>query len=145
MNSRDFLVVARALAVGNTEAAWRSAVSRAYYAAFHVACELMEALGFRVPQSDRAHAYLSYRLGNCGQAQVQSVGQDLETLRRNRNWADYDLQRPLSQAMGQSRVSMAEQVIQFLDTAIVEPTRTQITDAMKTYERDVLQDVTWHP
>jgi hypothetical protein len=28
---------------------------------------------------------------------------------------------------------------------VVEPTRTQITDAMKIYERDVLQDITWHP
>ena len=35
MNGRDFLAVARALAAGTTEAEHRSAVSRAYYAAFH--------------------------------------------------------------------------------------------------------------
>jgi hypothetical protein len=39
---------------------------------------------------------------------------------------------------------MAEHIIQTLD-ALVEPTLTQITDAMKIYERDVLQNVTWHP
>jgi hypothetical protein len=27
----------------------------------------------------------------------------------------------------------------------LEPTRSQIRDAMKIYERDVLHDVTWHP
>ena len=32
-----------------------------------------------------------------------------------------------------------------LDAAAVEPVRTQVTDAMKVYERDVLHDVTWHP
>jgi hypothetical protein len=31
------------------------------------------------------------------------------------------------------------------EAAAVEPIRTQITDAMKIYERDVLKDVTWHP
>jgi hypothetical protein len=31
------------------------------------------------------------------------------------------------------------------DAARLEPIRTQITDAMKIYERDVLKTVTWHP
>jgi hypothetical protein len=35
MNWRDFLPLAARLAGGTTEADWRSAVSRAYYAAFH--------------------------------------------------------------------------------------------------------------
>ena len=42
-------------------------------------------------------------------------------------------------------VRWPEQVIQTLD-AIVEPTRTQIIDAMKRCtSRNVLRDVTWHP
>ena len=36
MNWRDFLSLAARLAGGATEADWRTAVSRAYYAAFHV-------------------------------------------------------------------------------------------------------------
>ena len=31
-----------------------------------------------------------------------------------------------------------------LDAARLDPVRTQITDTMKVYERDVLKDVTWH-
>jgi uncharacterized protein (UPF0332 family) len=37
MNWRDFLALAARLAGDATEADWRTAVSRAYYAAFHVA------------------------------------------------------------------------------------------------------------
>jgi hypothetical protein len=33
--------------------------------------------------------------------------------------------------------------LQLLDSAKQEPTRTQITDAMRIYERDVLGNVTW--
>ena len=32
-----------------------------------------------------------------------------------------------------------------LDAAAVGPTRSQITAAMRVYERDVLRDVTWRP
>jgi uncharacterized protein (UPF0332 family) len=41
MTGRDFLALAMQLAGGGSEAEWRSATSRAYYAAFHVARELL--------------------------------------------------------------------------------------------------------
>jgi hypothetical protein len=80
MNGRDFLPIARALAAETTEAAWRSALSRAYYAAFHVARELMEGMGFAVPKSDAAHKHMAWRLGNCGHAQVEDIGRKLDIL-----------------------------------------------------------------
>ncbi len=55
MNWRDFLLVANRLTAGATEADWRTAVSRAYYAAFHVARRLLADLKFNVPRADRAH------------------------------------------------------------------------------------------
>jgi uncharacterized protein (UPF0332 family) len=145
MDPRDFLVLAQQLAVGTTESAWRSAVSRAYYAAFHVARQLMLDLHFRVPQADRAHAYLWLRLANCGDPQIQQAGADLNDLRRDRNGADYDLGRLMRLRVAQTDVQAAARIIHTLDTAAIEPTRSQITDAMKIYERDVLHDVTWHP
>jgi uncharacterized protein (UPF0332 family) len=145
MNERDFLSLAHILAVRSEEAAWRSAISRGYYAAFHVARLLLEDLGFTVPRADRAHGYLWLRLANCGEASVQNAGSDLNLLRRHRNQADYDLTVGFTQGFTQGRVQAAEQIIQALDAAALEPTRTQITDAMKIYERDVLHDVTWRP
>jgi uncharacterized protein (UPF0332 family) len=145
MNGRDFLAAANRFLHSSEEADWRSAVSRAYYAAFHVARRLLMDLGFRVPRGERAHAYLWLRLSNCGDPQVTSSGRSLQGLRRDRNMADYDVELSLSQALAIPLVQLAHQIIAILDTATAEPTRTQITDAMKIYERDVLQDVTWHP
>ena len=64
MNPRAFLEVADELATGIHEGFWRSAVSRAYYGAFHAARQLLVTCGFEVPRVDRAHAYLSMRLSN---------------------------------------------------------------------------------
>src|SRR5436305_11388317 len=90
MNWREFLALGNRLATGTTEADWRTAVSRAYYAAFHVARQLLADLNFTVPRADRAHQYLVFRLSNCGASAVEPAGRDLETLRRLRNRADYD-------------------------------------------------------
>jgi len=50
MNWRDFLSLAAQLAGDMAEADWRTAVSRAYYAAFHVARRLLADLNFTVPR-----------------------------------------------------------------------------------------------
>ncbi len=145
MNWQDFLLLAARLAAGTTEADWRTAVSRAYYAAFHVARRLLADLQFTVPRADRAHQYLVFRLSNSGEAAVEQAGRDLETLRRLRNRVDYAEVPALTQPQAAAAVQLAEGVIQVLDAARQEPTRTRIRDAMIVYERDVLHDVTWQP
>lgn len=143
MNGRDFLNSARRLAAGPDESDWRSAVSRAYYAAFHVARDLLAALGFQTPRADRAHNYLYARLNNSGDAGVEDVAKRLHELRRRRNQADYDLLPPLPRQDAASYIAMAERVVQSLDT-LTPAQRTRITDAMKLYEQGV-GDVTWQP
>jgi uncharacterized protein (UPF0332 family) len=143
MTGRDFLPLARRLAGGSDEAEWRTAVSRAYYAAVHVARDLLTGLGFRVPRADRAHDYLYRRLNNSGLATVQFAADRLLELRRLRNWVDYDVGRSYPRAAAISDAVTADRIIQTLD-ALTSAERTQITDAMKDYERQV-GDVTWHP
>lgn len=145
MDFRDFLVLANTLVNSTTEGEWRTALSRAYYAAFHVARELLVDLHFRVPHADRVHGYLWLRLANAGQGDVQNAGNRLNALRRERNRADYDAHIRVNRAMTRTHLQRAEEIIQALDAATVDPVRTQITDAMKIYERDVLKDVSWHP
>jgi uncharacterized protein (UPF0332 family) len=143
MNPRSLLDVADELAMGATEASWRSAISRAYYACFHVARQLLEQCGFAVLRADQAHAYLWLRLHNCGHPDGVRAGADLNALRRMRNWADYDLDQPLDQATAMGQVQRAMDLVRFLDTIPAAPSvRTQITEAIKTYERDVLGQVT---
>jgi hypothetical protein len=139
MNPRDFLTLAKGLCSETTEAAWRSAVSRA----FHVARQLLRDLGFRIPRADQAHAYLWPRLSNCGDGHLQLAGRRLRDLRGERNAADYDIDVAAAQASAAGHVRIAEQLMLALDAGRVEPTRTQIRDAMRNYERAVLRVVTW--
>jgi uncharacterized protein (UPF0332 family) len=145
MDFREFLTLAVALAGGSSEGSWRSAVSRGYYAAFHVALDLLRDLGFAVPQGDQAHAFAWLRLSNSAHPDVILAGQKLNRLRTQRNRADYDRLPPVLQAEANSCTQRAEEVILALDAARLEPTRTQIVTAMCAYERNVLRTVTWRP
>jgi uncharacterized protein (UPF0332 family) len=145
MDGRDFLALAEQWVLGSTEAEWRSAVSRAYYAAFHVARQLLRRCGFAVPRADQAHAYLARRLAYAGHPDVCRAGTRLNSLRGDRNRADYDLHLPMTQAHAAAQVQIAKEIIHHLDAASLDPIKTQITDAMKIYERDVLKQVTWRP
>ncbi len=129
-----------------TEAEWRSATSRAYYTAFHVARQLLEQCGFTVPRADQAHTYLSARLANSGHPDVSNAGHDLNPLRRMRHWADDDLHTPIGHGVAFGYVQLAEPIIDLLESVQAEAgIRSQITNAMRIYERDVLLQVTWHP
>ncbi|HEY1378041.1 MAG TPA: HEPN domain-containing protein [Gemmataceae bacterium] len=143
MNGRDFLATTRHLAGRGTEADWRSAVSRAYYAAFHVTRDLLASRRFRTPQADRAHNYLYVRLNNCGEPAVQQAANQLKTLRNRRNMADYEMGRTVPVKAATDSIAEAESIIRTLD-ALTPAELTQITTAMKAYEQAV-GDVTWQP
>jgi uncharacterized protein (UPF0332 family) len=145
MTGHDFLSLAQSLATGTTEAEWRSAVSRAYYAAFHVARDAFHSLGFVVPRADSAHKYLAFRLQNCGHAQLARAGRDLDALRSARNEADYDLLPAMTQTRAKNQVGLGPKIIQAFAVTTVEPTRTQIRDAIIAYERTAYGQITWSP
>jgi uncharacterized protein (UPF0332 family) len=146
MSPREFLDVADELATGNREGDWRSAASRAYYAAFHVARQLLRQSGFAVPQADRAHSYLWLRLANAGHPDVQRAGNDLSDMRVVRNQADYDLDNPFLQQDGLDQVHQALRVVQVLEALPAVPAvLAQVIGAIRVYERDVLGQVTWQP
>ena len=107
--------------------------------------EAVGGLRVRVPRADRAHAYLWLRLSHSGHADVQRAGGILDTLRRARNEADYDIDWPFAQATAGSHIQAAKVALPLFLAARQEPIKTQITDTIKVYERDVLRDVTWHP
>ncbi len=91
------------------------------------------------PKGTEAHSFLWLRLSNCGHAPLQRVGGDISYLRTARNEADYNLGAVLHQSIANNHVQLA-----LLEQAAAMPaTLTQITDAMKIYERDVLKEVTW--
>lgn len=138
----EFLKLAETYATGKSEADWRSAVSRAYYAAFHVARDFLTSLGFVTPRAEVAHAFLWRRLGSCGLAPLALAGSRLNQLRGERNRADYDLNSDLPRKDAQAAVKSAAMIIATLQ-AVSPDDRRLVTEAMKTYERDVLRESTW--
>ena len=123
----------------------RSAVSRGYYAAFHVACDFMRRCGFDVPQTGEAHGHAWVRLANSKDSQLVQAGRNLNFLRQDRNGADYGLSQPLAQNIAANRVRLAETIIGLLDRAATSPALlAQVIPVMCDFERDVLGDVTWH-
>ena len=91
MTGRDFIVCAEQFAEGLTEAVLRSAVSRAYYGAFHEALALLHACGVWLPKTEQVHVKVGYCLRDCGDPDAATAGQQLDVLRSRRRIADYDL------------------------------------------------------
>ena len=143
MNPRKFLDLANRLAVGDDEEDWRSAVSRAYYAAFHVGRELLTAGGFAAPDGPQGHAYVWLRLANSGNRAVVEAGNQLNALRGQRNRADYDLKDEFDNLMAITQVGVAEDVVRLLDDLAATPAiLDEVVAAIRVYERDVLRQVT---
>lgn len=92
-----YLGVARNLASqSNDEAALRSAISRAYYAAFGVAAARMRAEGQNVPSTGEAHRVLWKYFDSADDKFRRKIGQDGRRLRHRRATADYEGTRRVS-------------------------------------------------
>lgn len=142
IQDRDFLKVAVRLCLAGTEADWRTASSRAYFAAFHCARTLLTSMGFVVPRGDQAHGYLWRRLESCGAQRVGEVGSLLSELRTYRNRADYDLMTNFTIRDAKYTVESADNLIQTLDQLTPEE-RSAAAETIQIYERDVLRESTW--
>jgi uncharacterized protein (UPF0332 family) len=83
----DFLDLAEELASrSGDESALRTAISRAYYAAFHAGREYLAYVAISIDRTGNAHQQVRSELG----ARDDPIGQDLLRLHRLRKEADYD-------------------------------------------------------
>lgn len=76
------------------EASLRSAVSRGYYALFHLAKNFVEKHVEKLPKDAKSHDKVYTYLNNCGVMEIVEVAGNLNDLRDERNDADYDLTTP---------------------------------------------------
>ena len=88
----DLLATAESLVAGKQESDWRTATSRAYYAAFH-RCRLVAAdAGLGEPGRGSVHAALVDALTHGhSPAALRGLGFMLEQCRKRRVQADYDI------------------------------------------------------
>ena len=135
MNPREFNELAKVLAAGNRPSEFRSAISRAYYAAFHVALEQLESMGFVVAHGPAAHAEVPRLLLNSSDTELVRIGGSLVDFRGARNKADYQLRntRLESATVAEVHVGNADWIIRELDACGVEPRRSQIIAGINLY------------
>lgn len=91
----DYISLALRLAAKKSagEASYRSAVSRAYYGAFHLAISFLSGLGFKVPKGAGAHGWVPQALIGSDQQDAAEAGRLLQDLHAERIVADYRWER----------------------------------------------------
>lgn len=141
MRGEDFLELAVSLLDSDSEAAWRSAVSRAYYGAFHTAKELLADAGIALPDSGEAHRKILYCLKESGDEGGTDAGNRLGKLRDERNAADYSLRdRRFREKLAVERqVSLARTLVTMLRGLRAEPVWSRFKGNVRTYAARVLR------
>ncbi|HZL35056.1 MAG TPA: hypothetical protein VFC78_07085 [Tepidisphaeraceae bacterium] len=131
MDPREFTALAIRLtqrATAGTPAECRTAISRAYYAAFNVGAEHLRTMGFRVGKGAAAHGEVQRSLANSGNAGVVAAASELNDLHTSRNRADYQLDRLDVESSANARgfVAQAQVAIRALDAAFGGLERAQL-------------------
>ncbi|HET6455849.1 MAG TPA: hypothetical protein VFI02_15705 [Armatimonadota bacterium] len=135
MDPRSFNVLARELANRTDPAANRTAISRAYYAAYNVAASLLEDMSCHVPQDGTSHKLVRERLSYSQDKDMRIAGHKLADLYNSRLEADYQLSKPQNQKDAISRVDIAEGLINTLDKmAKDKPRRQRALDSIRKRE-----------
>ncbi|HEY2586749.1 MAG TPA: hypothetical protein VGI81_13380 [Tepidisphaeraceae bacterium] len=138
MDPREFHHLADRLAQGNTPAEFRTAIGRAYYAAFNVAAEGLRTLGFRIGKGGAAHGEVVHCVWNAGDPAVTAAADLLNALHSLRNRADYHLdKRDVEESpVTKKAVEDARMVTQAVDAAFTGPQRTAIQAAIAKWRRE---------
>jgi uncharacterized protein (UPF0332 family) len=134
----EFVQLAGKLVVlpGTDEAGFRTAVSRAYYGAFHLARGFLDEIGFAIPENLNAHGYLQNQLLNCGHSDAKTAGETLRLLHRNRLSADYRVEdrRFTTRDFAGKNVELAHEFRSLLDRCRVEPARGEVQSGIAEYQ-----------
>lgn len=141
MTGDDFLNLAIRLANSDVEADLRTSVSRCYYGAFHNGLEFLERCGIQLPRSADAHEKLQWCLGHSANETVKDAARKLDTLRAERNLADYNLRHGKFQRKRNALVALlaAQAIINALSLCGQEPAFASIRSAIRAYAKDILK------
>jgi uncharacterized protein (UPF0332 family) len=91
VEGREFLKVAEHLLKGKGEAAWRSAVSRAYYGAFNHVVGFYKSKGVIFDRGEYVHKRIRDCMANCAVEEIVDVSALLGSIHTERIRADYNM------------------------------------------------------
>ena len=127
----DFQNTPERLARGSTEADWRSAVSRSYYAVFHYFRELFLAHGVDLGRSGVSHSNLYIGLLNSGLPPVVAFARRVDDLRTERTVCDYNLGAPIRKGPSQDTVNRGRAIPADFQTLLGQIPAAQIVAAVR--------------
>lgn len=145
MDARDFISSAIRLSNSQHEADLRSAVSRAYYGAFHIAHQFLTASRLQWPRNQSYAAEIHVKVRHClsqsGNAEAIRAGELLRSLRDLRNEADYNLDSTKFRVAGRvaTVIGQAIQVVDAIGRCRSEPAFSEMRAKIRGYARDVLR------
>ncbi|HET6882025.1 MAG TPA: HEPN domain-containing protein [Pirellulales bacterium] len=135
----DYISLAAQLAAKRSagEASYRSAVSRAYYGAFHLASSFLSELGFKVPKGANAHGWIPQALVGSGCDDAMDAGRLLQDLHAERITADYrwDNRATGNQRDAKTSVETADQVRSLLVASAAQGARGIVKAGVAEYLR----------
>lgn len=140
MNGRAFIDSAKGLAESGTPTDTRSAISRAYYAAFHAARDFFWQCEIRFSEhSPEAHTKIPQCLDNSKAQVAIDLGGLLRSLREERNGADYRMTdlRFEDQDIAALRIAIAEQILAGIDSMLREPDYSNIRRLLRPKARSL--------
>ncbi len=126
MEGRRFLDLAKEVITGATEAHWRGAVGRAYYALMLECRDALYRWGFKLAPRENVHTFVRLRLTYAADADLKMIGISLDKLLQVRNRADYDLSKLpafASNAVAHNAIQETTRRIALLDTIDGDPAR----------------------
>jgi hypothetical protein len=142
MDANDFFELASRLAIRPSESERRTAVGRAYYAAFHVAHDLVDAQFGVVVPINQAHNKLAFCLQNVTSSEkLSDAGRFLLSLRDARVIADYRLNDllPSNDDWAKLQVEIAHDVIKAIAACAQEQDVSMVRNEVREYARTTLR------
>lgn len=139
MDPRDFNQVAIDIVVRRSPtgpAAYRSAISRADFAAMNVAADVLASIGHSPGKGDSKHKKLTIYLQQSGDAELNDIGRSIDDLRNLRNIADYNMSDATVETLSNARFAAerARQIIEHLDDFAADAARKKsAADAIAKY------------
>lgn len=139
MSPDDFLTLAIKLSSAIGDAERRSAVSRAYYGAFHWGRGFVDSCGVALSKDAQAHKEIAHCLQHSQDPDVVAAGGKLDSLRSERNAADYRLDdgRFANPRFIQLQLAIAREISDAVTNA---PKRiAQIRPQIRKYAREIMK------
>ncbi len=127
MDPRNFLTLAKRLTSDASAENHRSAISRSYYAAYHVAKNFLGDLGIKTKKSGHSHGEVTKCIGNSGDLTIEKSGSKLRDLQGMRIKADYEMENKEVEknVIAILQIKIACNVVKELDNCLKDNTRIE--------------------